>query len=119
MKWLAEHGTLEGVLGAADTIQPERFREQLRAEAERIRGNLRLVTFHTEFDLDLGLPAVEDVSAVEQFLVEMEMHSTLRRYLARHGRSSESDHPAPSEEKPKSGSRAPASPSGPTQGELF
>ena len=117
VKWLAEHGSLEGVLRAADTIQPERFREQLRAEAERIRGNLKLVTFHTEFDLDLGLPAAEDVPAVEQFLVEMEMHSTLRRYLARHGRSSESDRPASSEEKPKPGSQAPAS--GPTQGELF
>ncbi len=87
VKWLNEHGDLAGVLAAADTLQPERFREQVKAEAERIRSNLRLVTFRTDFDFDPGASVAEDVAGVEAFLVEMEMHSTLRRYQAKHGRA--------------------------------
>ncbi len=87
VKWLTEYGDLEGVLAAADTLQPERFREQVKAEAERIRGNLRLVTFRTDFEFEPGSPVPEDVAGVEAFLSEMEMHSTLRRYQAKHGRA--------------------------------
>lgn len=118
VKWLTEHGTLEGVLAAADSIQPERFREQLRAEAERIRGNLRLVTFHTGFDLDLGADPAEDVAGVERFLVEMEMHSTLRRYLSKHGRAPTSE-PAPTPKPAPAAKKARAADAGPAQGELF
>ena len=32
VKWLAEFGNLEGVLSAGDALQPERFREQVKAE---------------------------------------------------------------------------------------
>jgi len=87
VKWLAEYGDLAGVLAAADSLQPERFREQVKAEAERIRANLQLVTFRTDFEFSPGEPAVEDVAGVEAFLAEMEMHSTLRRYQAKHGRA--------------------------------
>ena len=88
VKWLTEYGDLEGVLAAADTLQPERFREQVKAEAERIRGNLRLVTFRTDFAFDPGSPVAEDIAGVEAFLSEMEMHSTLRRYQSKHGKDS-------------------------------
>lgn len=117
VKWLAEHGSLEGVLAAADTLQPERFREQVKAEAERIRGNLKLVTFRTDFEFSPGQPAVEDVAAVEAFLSEMEMHSTLRRYQAKHGRPVSASVPTarpPEEPKPKAKPSAEAQ-----QGELF
>jgi DNA polymerase-1 len=87
VKWLTEYGDLEGVLSAADALQPERFREQVKAEAERIRGNLRLVTFRTDFHFDPGSPVAEDVAGVEAFLAEMEMHSTLRRYQSKRGKA--------------------------------
>ena len=87
VKWLTEHGDLAGVLSAAEIIEPERFREQIKAEAERIRGNLKLVTFQTDFPFELGSPVAEDVGGTEAFLMEMEMHSTLRRYQSKHGRA--------------------------------
>jgi DNA polymerase-1 len=113
VKWLTEYGDLEGVLSAADTLQPERFREQVKAEAERIRGNLRLVTFRTDFEFDPGSPVPEDVAGVEAFLSEMEMHSTLRRYQSKHGKA-----PGEAEAAPKVVPKAkPAADA--QQGELF
>jgi DNA polymerase-1 len=77
VKWLEKHGDLEGVIAAAATIEPERFRVFLAAAAERLRLNRRLVTLN----LALPLPRVEqspaDVSGVLAFLREMEMRSTL------------------------------------------
>jgi DNA polymerase-1 len=92
VKWLTEYGDLEGVLAAADRLLPERFREQVRTEAARIRSNLGLVTFRTDFAFEPGEPVAEDVVGVEGFLAEMEMHSTLRRYQAKNGRA---ETPAP------------------------
>ena len=117
VKWLTEYGDLEGVLAAADTLQPERFREQVKAEAERIRGNLKLVTFQTDFEFSPGQPVAEDAAAVEAFLTEMEMHSTLRRYQAKHGRAATLPEPsAPPPDAPKPKAKPPADAQ---QGELF
>jgi DNA polymerase-1 len=119
VKWLTEHGDLEGVLAAAETLQPERFREQVKAEAERIRGNLKLVTFRTDFEFSPGQPVAEDIDGVEAFLAEMEMHSTLRRYQSRHGRAAPSPEPsAPTIEAPKPKPKA-KPPADAQQGELF
>jgi DNA polymerase-1 len=119
VKWLTEYGSLEGVLGAADVLQPERFREQVKAEAGRIRGNLELVTFRTDFEFIPGQPATEDIKGVEAFLTEMEMHSTLRRYQAKHGRTSVSEEPVPAP-APKAAPKPKAKPSADAQqGELF
>jgi DNA polymerase-1 len=117
VKWLTEYGDLAGVLAAADTLQPERFREQVKAEAARIRANLKLVTFQTDFEFTPGAPVAEDVAGVEAFLAEMEMHSTLRRYQAKHGRAEAVPEPAPlakEASKPKAKPAADA-----RQGELF
>ena len=111
VKWLQEHGDLAGVLAAADRLQPERFREQVKAEAGRIRANLGLVTFRTDFDFEPGFPATEQVAEVEAFLARMEMTSTLRRYQAGQGRVT----PAAAAPRPA----PPARPAGPAQGELF
>ena len=117
VKWLTEYGDLEGVLAAADTLQPERFREQVMAEAERIRGNLKLVTFQTDFEFSPGQPVAEDIAAVEAFLAEMEMHSTLRRYQAKHGRAAAAHEPPPqAPDAPKPKAKPPADAQ---QGELF
>jgi hypothetical protein len=99
-------------------LQPERFREQVKAEAERIRSNLRLVTFRTDFAFEPGTPVAEDVAGVEAFLVEMEMHSTLRRYQAKHGRADPTPAEAPKAEPPAPKAKAKPAPDA-QQGELF
>ena len=109
VKWLKEYGNLEGVLKAPN-IEPVRFAEQVKTEADRIRANLDLVRFQTHFDFEIGSPPAEDKSGVINFLNEMEMHSTLRRYQQKHGL-------APSAEVKLLPSPAPAPKS--VQGDLF
>ena len=89
----------------------------VKAEAERIRGNLRLVTFRTDFEFDPGASVAEDIAGVEAFLAEMGMHSTLRRYQAKHGRPSSAPEPA-AEASPEPKPKAPPAPDA-RQGELF
>jgi DNA polymerase-1 len=52
-KWLAEWGNLEGVIAHAGELQPERFRQKVATDAERLRKNLQLTT------LNLTLPEVK------------------------------------------------------------
>lgn len=56
VKWLERHGGLEGILAAAETIEPERFREQVRERAADLRRNLKLTTLK----LDLDVPQPDD-----------------------------------------------------------
>ena len=51
-KWLAEWGSLDGVIAHAGELQPERFRAAVAAEGEKLRRNLKLTT------LNLTLPTV-------------------------------------------------------------
>ncbi len=118
VKWLQEHGDLAGVLAAADRLEPERFREQVKAEAARIRTNLELVTFRADFDFEPGVAATEDAAGVEAFLERMEMQATLRRYRAARGAEAPLEPPAPRAASPKPRAK-PADPAGPAQGELF
>jgi DNA polymerase-1 len=84
-KWLAEHGSLEGVIRAGERLAPERFRAAVVASAERLRVNLRLTT------LNLGLPppAVPhgglQPEAVYGILEKMEMRSALAEARQRYG----------------------------------
>lgn len=118
VKWLQEHGDLAGVLAAAERLQPERFREQVKAEAARIRTNLELVTFRTDFAFEPGEPVAEDASGVEAFLERMEMQATLRRYRTARGGAAAEESPAPAP-TPAPKRAKPADPAGPAQGELF
>ncbi len=117
VKWLQQYGGLEGVLGAVATIEPERFREQIQADADRIRSNLSLVRFKTDFAFEPGDVPMEDVSGVAAFLEAMEMHSTLRRYQAKHGLSVGQEKPSEPTIRPPTPPAKPAP--GPEQGELF
>lgn len=83
-KWLHEHGSLEGLIAAAATLKPERFREQVAARAEDLRRNFKLTTLRTNCPLpwaQTGKPQAERIFAL---LEQMEMKSTLteakRRY---------------------------------------
>lgn len=108
VKWLKQYGGLEAILAAADTIEPVRFAEQIKTEADRIRSNLNLVRFQTHFEVELGGSVIEDTTAVAEFLLSMEMHSTLKRYQAKHGLISSE---VPKVDPPKK--------TKPSQGELF
>ncbi len=107
VKWLKQYGSLEAVL-AAEAIEPVRFAEQVKQEADRIRSNLSLVRFQTHFDFEIGEMPSEDKSGVMDFLNTMEMHSTLRRYQQKHGLASAPEVKSVPPPKPKS-----------VQGDLF
>ena len=84
-KWLAEWGSLEGVLAHAGELKPDRFREAVATSADRLRVNLKLTT------LNLALPPVApqwrtpDVAELFRLLEGFEMRTTLaeaqRRYV--------------------------------------
>jgi DNA polymerase-1 len=119
VKWITEHGGLEEILAAADRLEPERFREQVKAEGARIRSNLGLVTFRCDYQFDLGSPVPEDVEGVQRFLEEMEMPSTLKRYRSRHGLP-EASAPPPAARLPRVPRRGAKGEGGAaSQGELF
>lgn len=83
-KWLAEHGSLEGVIAHAGEIKPERFRETVAADAERLRLNLRLVTLNLSLPTIVAEPPAPQLGELFRLLAELEMKSTLaeaqRRY---------------------------------------
>jgi len=76
-KWLQAYGDLEGVIAHADEVKPDRFREKITADAERLRMNLQL----TRFDLNLPTVAAEQtepqIGELLRLLEELEMKSTL------------------------------------------
>lgn len=83
-KWLAEWGSLEGIIAHAAELKPERFREAVAAEAEKLRRNLKLTT------LNLALPTVAaektapQVGELLRLLETYEMRSTLAEARARY-----------------------------------
>jgi DNA polymerase-1 len=83
-KWLQEHGTLEGLIAAAATLKPERFREQVAARAEDLRRNLKLTTLRTSSPMPWIEPGQPQPEKLFTLLDQMEMKSTLaeakRRY---------------------------------------
>ena len=89
VKWLELCGSLEGVIARAAELKPDRFREVVPAQAERLRLNLKLTT------LNLALPTVAaektppQPQALLDTLQSMEMKSTFaeaqKRYVAAQG----------------------------------
>jgi len=88
-KWLTEYGSLEGVLAHAAELKPDRFRELVAADADRIRRNLQLTT------LNLNLPRVPtqrpEPKATELFrlLDELEMKTSAADARKRYSGQSE------------------------------
>ncbi|MBX3735622.1 MAG: 5'-3' exonuclease [Candidatus Didemnitutus sp.] len=76
-KWLEEHGSLEGLIAAATTLKPERFREQVAARAEDLRRNLKLTTLRTSSPMPWVEPGEPDTAKLLPLLESMEMRSTL------------------------------------------
>jgi DNA polymerase-1 len=84
-KWLGEHGSLEGVIAAADRLAPERFRPLVASSAHLLRRNLKLTTLN----LALPPPALEECAVRAQelygILESMEMRSALAEARERYG----------------------------------
>jgi len=83
-KWLMEFGDLEGVIAAAGSLKPERFREVVAASGELLRKNLKLTTLNTglpSLGLTRGEPQVEQVAALlESFEMNNSAVEARRRY---------------------------------------
>jgi DNA polymerase-1 len=83
-KWLAEWGSLEGVLAHAAELKPERFRATVALSSDRIRLNLRLTT------LNLNLPTVAaektapQVGELLRLLESFELKGTLAEARTRY-----------------------------------
>jgi DNA polymerase-1 len=84
-KWLAEWGSLEGVIAHAAELQPERFRAAVASEADKLRRNLKLTTLNVALPslvLNKPTPAPE---ALYRLLEELEMRSALQEARQRYG----------------------------------
>jgi DNA polymerase-1 len=85
-KWFAEYQSLEGIIAAAAALKPERFRDAIAREADRLRLNLQLTTLNLAAPLPPAPPAQPQAAALFELLTKMEMRSTLaeaqKRYSA-------------------------------------
>lgn len=112
-KWLAEWGSLEGVIAHAGELKPERFRAVVAADAERLRINLKLTT------LNLALPPAKPEWRTPQpeelvrLLEGYEMRTTAVEARRRYGAGSAAPAPA------TPAAPIPPAPSSEHQGELF
>ena len=83
-KWLLEYGSLEGLITAANTVKPERFREVIAARAEDLRRNQKLTTLNLGLPVQPGTPTAPNVAEILRILETMEMKGALaearRRY---------------------------------------
>ena len=84
-KWLAEWGSLEGVIAHAAELQPERFRATVASEADKLRRNLKLTTLNVALPslvVSKPTPAPEELY---RLLEELEMRSALQEARQRYG----------------------------------
>lgn len=76
-KWLQTYGDLEGIIENAGEAKPDRFREKIAEEADRLRMNRQLTTF----DLNLPTVAAEEtepqVGELLRLLEELDMKTSL------------------------------------------
>jgi len=83
-KWLAEFGTLEGVIAKAAQLKPDRFQVLVAADAEKLRRNLKLTTLNLALPSVSVPPVVPHPDELFKLLGELEMKSSLaeaqRRY---------------------------------------
>jgi DNA polymerase-1 len=77
VKWFADHQTLEGIIAHAAELKPERFREVVALEAEKLRMNLKLTTLRRESPLPSITPAEPKTEQLFALLEAMEMRSSL------------------------------------------
>jgi len=76
-KWLQEHGALEAVIANAAVLKPDRFRETVASNADRLRLNRQLTTFNLALPTVGAVRGEPQVGELLRLLEELEMKSTL------------------------------------------
>lgn len=75
---IEQYGPIEEILKHVDEIQKKRPREALREHPDNARLSKRLVTIHTDLDVDLDLEALRveppDTTKLRELFVELEFH---------------------------------------------
>jgi DNA polymerase-1 len=84
-KWLAEFGSLEGVIAAADRIEPERFRAAVASSADLLRRNRRITTLNLSLPPPAAVRGSVRTAELYGILESMEMKSALAEARQRYG----------------------------------
>lgn len=77
VKWFAEFQTLEGIIAHAGELKPERFREVVAREADKLRMNLKLTTLRAESPLPQVAPGEPEAGRIFNLLESLEMKASL------------------------------------------
>ncbi len=86
-KWLAEFGSLEGVIAHAAELKPERFQPLVVADTEKLRRNLKLTTLNLSLPSVGVPPVVPHPAELFKLLGELEMKNSLADAQKRYGSS--------------------------------
>ncbi len=85
MKWLQAFGGIEQIIANAEKLEPERFRAIVRADAEKLRRNLKITTLNLSLEPVSGLNQALQLAELLRLLEELEMKGALvearRRYI--------------------------------------
>ena len=84
-KWLLEHKTLEGVIAAADRLNPERFRALVASSAELLRRNLKITTLNLALPAPSTLHSAPRAGELLSILERMEMKGAAAEARQRYG----------------------------------
>jgi DNA polymerase-1 len=84
-KWLAEFGSLDGVIAAADRIVPERFRAAVASSADMLRRNRRITTLNLSLPPPAAVRGDARPAELYSILESMEMRSALAEARQRYG----------------------------------
>jgi DNA polymerase-1 len=84
-KLLAEYGSLDAILAAAERVEPKRAREALLANADNARLSRELVSIHLDVPVSLDVqqlrPGRSDQAALTQLLTELEFFSLVKKLV--------------------------------------
>lgn len=88
-KWFAEFKTLEGIIAGAANLKPDRFREAVAKDADRLRLNLRLTTLSTPPAQPVIVAGEPQAAKLVGLLETMEMKSTVAEAQKRYSGQAE------------------------------
>jgi len=77
VKWFQEFASLEGIIAHAAELKPERFREVVTQEADKLRMNLKLTTLPAESPLPPVTAGEPQAGQLFALLEKLEMKSSL------------------------------------------
>lgn len=88
-KWFEEFQTLEGIIAGVGNLKPERFREAVARDADRLRMNLKLTTLSGRSPLPHVGPGEPQAAKLFALLETLEMRSSLTEAQKRYSSQQE------------------------------